>query len=261
MQSEVGMKPLGTSRSPVTAAALFLLVLAAPPLVAQPDVRVTVPTMKDSRYRVGTGDPDGSLVLFTQLEGGGLESARAFRITLTGASDDTGRSLLPETGAPPSWEKEKNSMNLWMRLLSPARAASKVTVTGVLDLYVPSLDPAAEVKVENALARAGKPIVSKGLKAAKVEVVVAPKSQTPEGSIVLLVRAPDLGRLRGVTVVRRDGTAVGISASASSSTDDRKTMELGLSEAAPPDAALVFSLLTEKSVVSVPFELRDVPLP
>jgi hypothetical protein len=254
------MNPLGVVNRSILVGALLGLVLAAPPLAAQDDIRVTFPTLKDARFRNGTNAPNGTLTLFTKLEGAGLEGAKAFRIKVTGAKDDAGRAIPPDSNDPPEWADSPNDSDLWVKLSCPVRDASAVTLTGTLEVWIPSRDPASEVKVEKLYAKAGKPIVSKGLKDAKVEVTVIPRDRVNEGSVVLQGRTPDMERVRSVKVVRADGTAMDRSSSGSRSDDESTMLEFSHSEAIPPDAGLVLTLLTEKAVVVLPFE-QSIPLP
>ena len=254
------MKPLGVLNGPVVVGALLGLVLAAPPAVAQEDLRLTVTTIKDARSRYGADAPSGSLTLFPKLEGTAVEGAKAFRITLTGAKDDAGTPLLPDSRKAPKWADKPAAMELWIELKSPAREASAVTLTGSLEAFVPSRDPAAQVKVEKFYAKAGKPIVSKELKDAKVEVTVIPRERVNDGSVVVVGPTPGMEKIRSLQVVRADGTVMEESSSGSRSDDESTLLEFGHSELIPPDASLVFTLMTEKAVVGVPFEL-SIPLP
>ena len=255
------MKPLESPYRPAVAGALVGLALAALPLAAQTDVRVVAPTIKDARSRYGTNDPSGSLTLFTKVEGAGIEGAKGFRITVTGAKDEAGNSLLPESPEKQDWADSPSWPGLWIKLKSPNREASTVTVTGTLEVYLPSRDPAAEVKVEKFYAKAGKPIVSTGLKDAKIELTVVPRERVNEGSVVLVGRTPDMERIRSIRVVKADGTELPTAGRSSQSDSESTMLQIGHSEAVPPDAGLVFTLLTEKSILAVPFELKDVPLP
>lgn len=255
------MKPrVGSSRW-AAVGVLSALALSALPAVAQGEARVVVKTIKDSRFRFQAQEPTGNLTVFPAFEGAAVEGAKAFRVRVAGARDDTGASLLPAEAEERKWESQAISPSLWIRLRSPARGASTVTISGTLELFVPSRDPSSEVRVERALEKPGKPLVSKELKAAKIEIVVAPKEQTPERTIVLLGRTSELASVRAIRVVHPDGSEVGLAGTSSASIGERKTIELGLSEPVPPGTALVFTLLTEKSVVAIPFELKDVPLP
>ncbi len=255
------MKPRVGSSCWAAVGVLSALALSALPAVAQDDARVVVKTIKDSRFRFQSNDPTGDLTLFSALEGAALDGAKAFRITISAARDDTGTSLLPAEAAERKWERGALGADPWIRLRSPTRGASTVTVSGTLELYVPSRDPDSEVRVERALEKPGRPLVSKALKAAKIEIAVAPKAQTPEGTIVLLGRTSELASVRAIRVVRPDGSEIGLSGTSSGSIGEKETIELGLSEPAPPGTALVFTLMTEKSIVVIPFELKDVLLP
>ena len=204
------MNPLGAMNRPVVAGALLgiALTLVAPSAAAQMDIRVTFPTVKDSRSRALDNAPSGDLILFTKLQGADLERAKGFRMTVTGAKDEAGNALAPSSSEAPEWEDTPNDPGLWVKRASPVREAASVTVTGTLEVYIPSLDPAAEVTVEKFYARAGKPIVSKGLKDAKVQVTVLPRDRVNEGSVVLVGPTPDMERVRSIQVVRADGTAL-----------------------------------------------------
>ena len=254
------MKPLGVLNRPVVVGALLGLVLAAPPAVALEDLRLTVPTIKDARSRFRTEVPSGSLTLFPKLEGSVVEGAKAFRITLTGAKDDAGNVLLIDSQKAPKWADKPSGMELWIELKSPAREASTLTLTGNLEAFVPSRDPAAEVKIEKFYAKAGKPIVSKELKDAKVEVTVIPRDRVNDGSVVVIGPTPGMEKIKSIQVVRADGTVMEVSSSGSRSDDESTLLEFGHNELIPPDASLVFTLMTEKAVVVVPFEL-SIPLP
>jgi hypothetical protein len=118
----------------------LVLTLAAPPLAAQGTFRIVVDSVAESRSRTASNDLAGRLTLMPKLEGEGLGEAKAFRIRVTAAQDDTGQSLLPEESAPAPWEESATAEGLWIRLASPARGAASVTVSGTVDLWVPKRD-------------------------------------------------------------------------------------------------------------------------
>lgn len=120
---------------------LVTLVALAPPLAAQETFRIVVDSVADARTRTAANDTSGRLTLMPKLEGEGLEEARAYRIRVTAAADDTGRDLLPEEPAWAPWEESATGEGLWIHLGSPARAATAVTVTGTVDLWMPKRDP------------------------------------------------------------------------------------------------------------------------
>ena len=112
----------------------------APPLAAQETFRIVVDSVSDSRERSAAGDTSGRFTLMPKLDGEALAEAKAFRIRVTAAEDDTGRSLLPDEPEPPRWEESAAGEGLWIRLASPARGAETVTVTGTVDLWMPKRD-------------------------------------------------------------------------------------------------------------------------
>jgi hypothetical protein len=254
------MSRLGVSNRPVVVGALLGLVMAAPPVFAQTDIRLTVPTIKDARSRYQANPPSGNLTLFPKVEGTGLEEAKGYRITVTSAKDDLGNSLLPESPDAPKWADKPGGLELWTKLKSPARDASAVTLTGSLEVWFPSRDPASEVKVDNFYAKAGKPIVSKGLKDAQVEVTVIPRDKVNEGSVVLQGPTPGMNRIRSVRVVRADGTLMDVGSRGSQYDSETTMVEIAHSEPIPKDAGLVLTLMTEKAVVVIPLEM-SIPLP
>ncbi|MBK9375389.1 MAG: hypothetical protein IPN03_17105 [Holophagales bacterium] len=131
----------------VAARALFsLLVLVAlaapgPPLAAEETFRIVVDSVSDARTRTAANDTSGRLTLMPRLDGEGLADAKAYRIRVTAAADDTGRDLLPEELATASWEENPAGEGLWIHLANPARGATAVTVTGTVDLWMPKRDP------------------------------------------------------------------------------------------------------------------------
>ncbi len=245
----------------VLSAATLAFVAAAPLLEAQGTFRLVVGTVAESRSRTASNDTGGRLTLRPKLDGEGLGEARAFRIRVAAASDDTGRSLLPDEPEPPKWEENAAGPGLWLVLASPARGASSVTVTGTLELWVPGRDPGAEVAVPRALARPGRPLVSQGLRGAGVALGLAAREGASGSTVSLVGKTADLEKVRRVHVLRADGTEVPSTGVQRVSTGETGTLDLLLSEAPPADASLVLDLLTRKSVLEVPFELKDVPLP
>ena len=73
-----------------------------------------------------------------------------------------------------------NAGNIQVTLENPPRGAASVRLSGTADLFIPMRDPNSLVKVPGFLARPGKPVPSKGLGAAKVEVTVLSKDSYVE---------------------------------------------------------------------------------
>lgn len=132
---------------PLPAAACLLVALGAlaPPLAAEETFRIVVDSVADSRALSASNDPSGRLTLMPKLEGDGLAEAKAFRLRVTAASDDTGRSLLPDEPGPANWEENASGEGLWIHLSSPARGAATVTVSGTVDLWMPKRDAKSSV--------------------------------------------------------------------------------------------------------------------
>ena len=108
-----------------------------------------------------------------------------------------------------------------------------------------------------ALARPGKALASKGLS----DAGVALRLVAGEGSVGVAGKAADVDRVRTLRLLLPDGSEVPASGLQRGSDGASATLELLLSEPPPADATLVLGLLTKKSVLVVPFELKDVPLP
>lgn len=233
------------------------LAIPALPLAAQGTFRLVVDTVTESRSRTAANDTSGRLVLRPKLQGDGLGEAKAFRIRVASAADDAGTSLLPDEAEPPRWEESASGPGLWIVLASPARAAASVTVSGTVDLWAPGRDPGAEVKVPKALARAGKALAAKGLS----DAGLALRLSASESAVGVSGKAADLDRVRSLRLLRADGSEVPSSGLQRGSDGAGATLELLLSEPPPADATLVLGLLTKKSLLAVPFELKEVLLP
>ncbi|HYN40967.1 MAG TPA: hypothetical protein VE129_04255, partial [Thermoanaerobaculia bacterium] len=186
--------------------ALLGFLFVAPEAAAQGDVRVAVSKVQDSRSRYQTNDASARLTLFPKLEGAVLAEVRVYRLTVTGAKDDLGNALAPDSTEPTKWTSKPDGMELWLKMEGPARGASTVTLSGKVEAWIPSRDPASEVKVESFYAKAGKPLAEPALKAAKVKLTVLPRDRVKEGSVVVVGPVADMGDLIGIAVLKADGT-------------------------------------------------------
>ncbi len=127
-----------TARFLVAASALALAV--TPPLAAQETFRIVVDSVSESRSREASNETAGRLTLMPKLEGEGLADAKAYRIRVTAATDDTGHDLLPQELADAPWEENPAGEGLWIHLGGSSRGAATVTVTGAVDLWMPKRD-------------------------------------------------------------------------------------------------------------------------
>lgn len=286
--------------------ALFVTFLFAGGALAQSGVGVDLEDVVDNR--VAHEMLVGSLELRVKLHGNGLDKATAARIVVKDARDDRGTVLSDEKRNLDFQPRDYNMGVLSVSLKSPARAASSVKVKGNIELFVPSRDPNAVVKVDRALAKLDAPLSSKGLKAAKIEITplsvagynAAKKKtklddakiaeiraegkkqgvpekeiemaiefakamdaidETPaEGTVILSGTADDFDRIFRIEILGNDGKPIDVNGRSTSTRGESSIMTLQPSAAPPQNAALQFYLLTDKSKVSVPFEL-SVTLP
>ena len=81
-----------------------------------------------------------------------------------------------------------------------------------------------------------------------------------ETSVLVETKDPD-GKIISVDVVRADGGELHANGRSTSGGREKKMMKLDLSEKPPADAALVVTLRTAKSLVTVPLSLKEVSLP
>jgi hypothetical protein len=137
-------------------------------LQAQSGVKVEVDEVVDNRVNAGVWT--GNLDFRVKLQGSVLDKANAARILVKDARDDRGTVLSEGWKAPDFTPRDYNSGMLQFSVATPARAASSVKVKGTVELFVPTRDPNAVVRIDKALAKLDAPLSSKALKAAKVTI-------------------------------------------------------------------------------------------
>ena len=264
-------------------------VLAAPPLTVSAG-DITDRRRNDNFF--------GGLEIELKIGGDGAADVRGARALVKKAEDETGRNLLTEGAKAPTFETSMSDTapSLKLELRNPARKAKKVReVSGQVELFLPGRDPAAVARLDAFQSRMDKPAGLPALKAAKAEVTVvsrktyeAEKKKDAErrrkeaegagigGAMVeafaglfegfmgnveendVLVKVDDPGKkVFEVDVIDSKGTKI----------DGMGSMTVGtfrilkFSEKLPADAGLRVYLLTPKSVVTTPFQLKDVALP
>jgi hypothetical protein len=250
----------------------------------------------------------GGLELRVMLNGTGLDKATAARVIVKEAKDDKGTSLIKEPTVPDFTPREYNSGTLQVAVGQPVRSATSVRLKGTIELYVPSRDPAANVKIDNALAKLDKPLSSKALKAAKLEITplsaeayaAAAKARKVDAKAIEEIRAQgkkegvpekeielaialaqafdsmdgdmsptavilsgeksDFDRILRIEILGEDGQPIHITSRGLSSRGESSLMTLDPAQPPPANATLQLMLLTDKTRVSFPFDLK-VPLP
>jgi hypothetical protein len=227
------------------------------------------------------------------------------------AKDDAGKNLLgPKSSKPDFSDRNMNGGNIQIGLDSPPRSATSVSVSGTAELFVPGRDPSSVVKVPGFLAKLNKPVASKGLKAAKVEVTVLSKeryveeqkknrldekkiaeiraegkergmkdeeidaivemakafdelggSDFPEHGLYLRMPEASEEKVQELWLETAAGERIETGGSSSSTSGGVVLKQVAAKAAIPKDAVLAVSLFTDKAIVSVPFDLKEVPLP
>ena len=279
---------------------LGIVLLVALPVAAQSNVVVEVDDLTDNR--VSAGGFAGSLELRVKLTGSNLDKATAARVLVKEAKDDRGNSLSDGKDKPDFFPREYNSGTLQVSVKQPARAASSVRIKGTVELYVPSRDPAAVVKIAKGLSKLDTPFsalkpakltitplskagVTEAMKARKLDekkieeiraegkkhgaseaevesIIQLAKalegldSDVPEAAVVLSGKSADFDRVYRVEILGADGQPMNITSRGTSTRGENALMTLQPSEAPPDNATLQFFLLTDKSRVSFPFDLK-----
>ena len=149
---------------------LGLLLSLTVAVLGQSGIKVELDEVVDNR--VSAGPWQGTLDFRVKLAGATAEKATAARILVKEARDDRGAVLADgkSKSTPDFMPRDYNSGMLLFSVSSPARAASSVKVKGTVELFVPTRDPNAVVVIDKALAKLDKPLTSKALKAAKVNL-------------------------------------------------------------------------------------------
>ncbi len=149
----------------------FLMPGMAATTHAQSKVGVEIDEVADNR--MSSEFMQGFLEVNLKLKGEGLDRVNAARILIKDARDDKGTKLLdPEAKVPDFQSRDTNMGRLDVRVKNPPRQAKSVQLSGTIELFVPGRDPNAIVKIDRALSKPDKPLVSKSLKAEKIEVTL-----------------------------------------------------------------------------------------
>lgn len=133
---------------------------------AQSNVGVEVADVTDNR--VSHEMVQSALQLRLKLTGDDLDRATAARVVIREAIDDQGTALEIDSDLPDFSPSEYNEIGLQVGVAQPPRKAKSVRIKGNVELYVPSRDPGALIKIEKPLAKLDKPLASSKLKAANI---------------------------------------------------------------------------------------------
>jgi len=137
---------------------------------AQSGVGVEIDEVVDNRMAAEM--MSGWLEVHLKLTGQKLDRVTATRVLVKDARDDKGTILSGPDKIPEFHSRDTDMGRLEIRLESPPRSARSVRVSGTVELFVPARDPSSVVKIEKALTKTDKPLVSKNLRAEKIAVTV-----------------------------------------------------------------------------------------
>jgi hypothetical protein len=265
------------------------------PALAAPPLTVSAGDITDRRRN---DNFFGGLEIELRIGGDGAADVRGARAVVKKAEDETGRNLLKEGAKTPDFERSMSDTapSLKLELRNPARKAKTVReVSGQVEMFLPGRDSASVAKLDGFQSKTDRPVASPALKAAQAEVTVVSRKtyeaekkkdaerrkKEAEGSGIggamveafsalfegfmgaveendVLVKVDDPGKkVFDVEVVDSKGAKV----------DSGGSMTVGsfrilkFSEKVPADAALRVYVLTPKSLVTTPFQLKNVALP
>jgi formylglycine-generating enzyme required for sulfatase activity len=217
-------------------------------------------------------------ILVLSVSGPGVDEAKAVRTIVKTATDDTGKPLrrhvgvmfgveddvfgllrkLPVSGIPPVGKPQPQAFEQQVRYYVPETVRS-LTLTGTIELLVPEKDPGSTISVS--IARdADTPLKNDVLKAAGVELTF----KKPDGSNVLSYQIADpKNRFGIVEFFDASGTKLETELVTrvpdSSGKQTTFVVETIFKSRPPADAVARIYLITDKTVVAVPFELKDIP--
>ena len=274
------MNPGRTMKSLLPAAAVLLLANAA---IAE--VKVAVGDISDKRT---TGKFFAGLEIELKLSGPELAEAKGIRAVVKSATDDAGNPLPKKEdhfsedgfqelrkafGGGFGGEKKADEFQVKLEFGNPQRSAKSIrALTGSIELLIPKQDPASVIAASFAK-DAGKPLDNPALKAAGVEFTLRTpgaagrKASVPgfgggggENDLGYEIRDPK-NKVASVEFFDVGGKKLESNGRMSSGFNDSKTVTVSFNAKPPTDAVARIYVVTDKSVVTIPLDLKDVPLP
>jgi hypothetical protein len=163
---------------PALTLATLLVFVFCSTLFAQ-QVRVLPSEIKETRT---TGSFFGGLEVELKVMGDLLSDAKAIRLLLDTAVDETGRNIVNEKETETDFkeisEYERNAAKIDLKLKTPARQAMHIReITGSFEIFVPGKDPASTITITDIQRSTGTPISAPALRAAGIEITMWTKQQ------------------------------------------------------------------------------------
>lgn len=215
----------------VLAASLFVVALSAAPLLAQ-GTKVEILEVVDNR--VNHEMIRGSLSIQVSVSGASADKASAARLIVKEARDDKGNDLHGDAKPPDFRARNENAGRLEISLRQPPRDASSVRVKGNVELFVPSRDPNAVIKIPKAFSKLDAPLNSKGLKTAKLTLTPLSREKYLEQRKAFKVTPEKIEELRAEA--KKQGA-------------DEKEIELAIAFATAMDAMDGSEELTDSTLI------------
>lgn len=278
---------------------IIIVLLLALLTLSPKNTAALAPSVGDVTDNRTTGQFFGRLEMELKLIGDEIGDADAVRLSLKKVVDDTGKDILNpekiENGFKDLNEFGTKGNSVKFELKNPSRKAAAIQeLTGTIEMFIPKNDPNAVVTIPNFLAKTGKPFAEPALKQANVELTITTVAQEKElkqkaleaqkaeakkqgmspEAIASLGEMFDMGggdnenslnlklsdpnnKLVAFTLTGPDGKEIRNNGSMTS--NGLKT--LYFSEKIPETATLTLKLATPKSVVAMPINMTNIPLP
>jgi len=147
--------------------------------LSQAQVRVLPTEIKDERAPASSF---AGLEIELKVFGDVLSDAKAIRLKVDTAMDETGKSIVKDDEAETDFselsESDQNVAKVALKLKNPARQAATIReITGSFEFFVPAKDPASTVTVTDVSKMVGAPLNAPALKSAGVEITLWSKAQ------------------------------------------------------------------------------------
>lgn len=263
---------------------------------------VSVLGVEDLRKTSKDGFPAG-LKMTLGVTGVDVGKIKSVECNLTSATDDAGNSLIKkEKGFFDRTEFRPDANNtgfeVEVSLNNPARKAATIKCAGSLDMFIPSADPAATIRVAQAKKSAGTPVKSETFGAAKASVVIqAAKKEQAAGSeakgnsakagggddplngdmkqalagmfsmgggpnsVTIEIVDPE-GKIQGIEFFSTDGKQIKSNGSSSMGDAKEKMIKtLDFESPLPDTAEMRIYVATAKAQKKIPFTLTNIALP
>jgi hypothetical protein len=234
-------------------------------MTAHGEIKVSVAKMDDHR---ATEKMMSNLTIDLLLSGKEIVPLKSYKIAVEKAVDDTGRNLIvkdrfsSDDGSFSELKKpfgmreaKEDEREVDLRLANPAREAKTVSLSGTLFFLSPTADPASlvSVKPRDLLNQA---VDHPALKDAKIKIVF----KKIEDDTVQYSLSDPSKKIAGIEFYDTDGKPIESNGWSKSGFGGSQTCSISLAKL-PQVFEARFQLVTEKSLIKLPWKLDQVALP